>query len=41
MKIRTNISKLIIHDNMHKNVTENMLSFTIGMKFNFLFFIDV
>ena len=28
MKIRTKISKLQMHENLHKNVNENMFSFT-------------
>ena len=31
MKIRTKIAKLQMHENLHKNVNENMFSFTFFM----------
>ena len=34
MKIRAKIAKLQIHENLHKNVNENMLSFTFLYKFS-------
>ena len=36
MKIRTNIAKLQIHENLHKNVNENMFSFTFLCKFSWV-----
>ena len=33
MKIRTKIAKLQMHENLHKNVNENMFSFTFLCKF--------
>ena len=37
MKIRTKIAKLQIHENLHKNVNENMFSFTFLCKFSQVF----
>ena len=34
MKIRTKIAKLQMHENLHKNVNENMFSFTFLSKFS-------
>ena len=34
MKIRAEIAKLQIHENLHKNVNENMFSFTLLYKFS-------
>ena len=34
MKIQTKIAKLQMHENMHKNVNENMFSFTFLYKFS-------
>ena len=34
MKIRAKITKLQIHENLHKNVNENMYSFTFLCKFS-------
>ena len=34
MKIQTKIAKLQIHENLHKNVNENMFSFTFLYKFS-------
>ena len=35
MKIGTKIAKLQVHENLHKNVNENMFSFTFLCKFSF------
>ena len=32
MKIRTKMTKLQMHENLHKNVNENMFSFTFYAK---------
>ena len=34
MKIQTKIAKLQMHENLHKNVNENMFSFTFLCKFS-------
>ena len=34
MKIRTKIAKLQMHENLHKNVNENMFSFTFLCKYS-------
>ena len=34
MKIRTKIAKLQMHENLHKNVNENMFSFTFYAHFH-------
>ena len=34
MKIRTKIAKLQIHENLHKNMNENMFSFTFLCQFS-------
>ena len=36
-KIRTKIAKLQTHENLHKNVNENMFSFTILCKYSGVF----
>ena len=37
MKIITKIAKLQMHENLHKNVNENMFSFTFLCKFSWFF----
>ena len=37
MKLRTKIAKLQMHENLHKNVNENMFSFTFLCKFSGVF----
>ena len=34
MKIQTKIAKLQMHENLHKNVNENMFSFTVYANFH-------
>ena len=37
MKMWTKIAKLQLHENLHKNVNENMFSFTFLCKFSWVF----
>ena len=37
MKIRTKVAMLQMHENLHKNVNENMFSFTFLCKFSWVF----
>ena len=37
MKILAKIAKLLFHENLHKNVNENMFSFTFLCKFSWDF----
>ena len=37
MKIRTKIAKIQMHEKLHKNVNENMFSFTFLCKYSLVF----
>ena len=41
MKIRTKIAKLQMHENVHKNVRENMFLFTFLCKFSWVFMMGI